>query len=213
MSEHRERWPSGGNWLSIPVPPELRAQSISVSAWQSGPVRVIRSGCAAATPCSSFQSRQQTRKGLRDSLPLTNHRFLGRGHRRGPFRGDRRRPHLVEVNLSYSPSEHLDHIDGCLVFAKALYETYPDARHDRGRWFSAAVPITECDVVDLDVVPSKSPDGRGDVYVLCGKQFAGGVIWSDEKRFGRSLPKFFTPEISKGENSVLRRALLAWAAK
>lgn len=114
--------------------------------------------------------------------------------------------------MSYSPSEHLDHVDGSMVFARALYAEYPDARYGTdGRWFSARVPISECQIVQLEVVPGQPPGGRHGVYILCGKPFAGGVIWSDEGRFRHIVPTYLSPDAKREDD--LRRALLEWAAK
>jgi hypothetical protein len=58
LTAPRERQPNGGEWLPVPVNAELRAQSVSVSAWQSGPIRVISSLTRADAPDGSGPTMQ-----------------------------------------------------------------------------------------------------------------------------------------------------------
>jgi len=59
MTELRERWPKGGDWQQVPTTPELRAQAISVSIWQSGPLRVISALERADYPDASGEAGPQ----------------------------------------------------------------------------------------------------------------------------------------------------------
>lgn len=115
--------------------------------------------------------------------------------------------------MSYSPSEHLDHVDGCLVFAKALHESYPQARRRGDRWISESVTVEECDVIEIEAAPKTDGVRLQTLHVYCGKSFAGGIVWAGAWELTpRAIIPYLTPELSKGKDDVLRKALLAWMA-
>lgn len=59
-----------------------------------------------------------------------------------------------------------------LSFARELAELCPDAYLAGERWFSPALPLSDCDSAELVLLP-----GTGRMKVLIGKLLPSGIVW------------------------------------